>query len=207
MNVYDVHLSGVQETKLIGVVKDIQADSREAAYAIALAKDHKYGIQWTYAASVYKDVAVVKAEQRTCAVIYNTDFYQKFFRERKQFTLGELIEKMEMLDPATLIKMQFSELATDFTSHSYRGYYEQLAIYPAFRKVDSPLCVGQFVRFLKTCLNHTYDGWKGGEYSMFETTPVWVSDRGESSGAMLVGLDLNTAVTPPFVTLLTSMED
>jgi len=148
---------------------------------------------------------VVGDHQHICDLFVGHAFRQQL--KHLAFTLGELIEKMEMLDPATLIKMQFSELATDFTSHSYRGYYEQLAIYPEFRKVDSPLCVGQFVRFLKTCLNHTYDGWKGGEYTMFETAPVWVSELGESSGAMLVGLDLNTTVTTPVVTLLTSMED
>lgn len=206
MNIYDVHLTGKQVTEVTGIVHDIQAESEAAARKIAMSKDRKYCVNWKFQASQYEDVVVSKVEVRNCPVVYDTAFWQKFHHDRKQFALGELISKLEMLDPATLIKLMFSEIVTNCTSHSYRGYYEQLAIYPKFDS-GSPLCVAPFVRFLKTCLGHTYTGWKGGEYTMGETTPVWVSDQGESSGVMLVGLELNTTMNPPILTLLTSMED
>jgi len=207
MNVYDVYLDGTQESKLQGVVKDIVASSEDEARKIALAKDPKYGVSWNYRAYVYKDVLVTKIAARSAPVLYNTDFYRKFYRERKQFTLGDLIDKLEMLDPATLVKMQFSDPAVDFTSHSYRGYYDQLAIYPRFDRCGTPVCVSQLVRMLKECDGHTYSGWKGGDYTMDRGTPIWVSDLGETSNTSLVGLNLDTMVTPPVVTLLTSMED
>jgi hypothetical protein len=164
-------------------------------------------LPWRYRESAYIDVEFTKVETRNAPVLYNTEFYQKFYHEHKQFTLGELIDKLEMLDPATLVKMQFSDPAVDFSSHSYRGYYEQLAIYPKFDRSGTPVCVSQLVRMLKECDGHTYSGWKGGDYTMDRGTLIWVADLGEASNTSLVGLDLNTMVTPPVVTMLTSMED
>lgn len=67
---------------------------------------------------------------------------------------------------------------------SYRGYYEQLAIEPG-----GPARCEALADILIESLDKTFYGYKGGEFSMFDETPVWVSEHGIASGDMVVGVE------------------
>jgi hypothetical protein len=60
--------------------------------------------------------------------------------------------------------------------HSYRGYYEQLALEPVSGTTD----VQDVLRSLRRANGHTYEGWKGGSYRMGPDTPVHVAAKGST---------------------------
>jgi hypothetical protein len=56
--------------------------------------------------------------------------------------------------------------------HSYRGYYEDLAVTVA--GTGAPWNLGKLLRELRAAQGKTFTGYKGGEYVMTRVTPVWV---------------------------------
>lgn len=93
-------------------------------------------------------------------------------------TLGDLIKQLERADPAKVVPLGFGN------PHSYRGYYEQLAFEP-----KAGVTVGQMLADAKEALHTTYQGWKGGDYTMNEYTTVWLAEpgcTGEGIGPVLL---------------------
>jgi hypothetical protein len=83
-------------------------------------------------------------------------------------TLGELIKRLEKVDPKQEVKMGFSN------PHSYRGYYDELAFEP-----QEDTTVGEMLDWAKSAVGATYTGYKGGEYTMSEWTEVWLATYGQ----------------------------
>src|SRR5881398_1123650 len=102
----------------------------------------------------------------------------------EQFSLGELITELESHDPETPVRLGISE------PHSYRGYYDDLA----FETVGGST-VGAMLEVARSALNRIYFGYKGGEFTMTEGTPVWLASygcTGESLGKVMLSLMLDT---------------
>ncbi len=92
-------------------------------------------------------------------------------------TLGTLLK--------TLGNMHGHDLVEGFNNpHSYRGYYEDLAFEPAGWKMT----VCDLIAICRSAMGKTFEGYKGGEYEMDETTPVWIAEYG-SSGRKLVAIN------------------
>lgn len=89
-------------------------------------------------------------------------------------TLGELIETLEGADPDLVVPWGFTN------PHSYRGYYEQLAFSPA-----SNVTIGAMLADAKSALNATFQGWKGGDYTMHKHTDCWIAIEGQSDGELI----------------------
>lgn len=85
-------------------------------------------------------------------------------------TLGELIKYLEARDPETKMVIGFH------SPHSFRGYYEQLAFKPA-----TGLTIGNCLDAAKTALGTTYEGYKGGDFTMRESTTVCLACYGKST--------------------------
>jgi hypothetical protein len=98
-------------------------------------------------------------------------------RSNSQMTLLELIHKLETLNPSAKVR-GFG------TPHSYRGYYSDLAFDPseASEKTAHELAVE-----VRNCLGQTYEGYKGGDFYMGKTTPLWIAMYG-MCGDKLMGL-------------------
>lgn len=95
--------------------------------------------------------------------------------------LGELLEFLKDVSPTRLIK--FDNGDSPSRPHSYRGYYEQLA----FERNVVPMTVGGFLEMCQTkVLGKTFEGYKGGKYTMAAETPLWCSDYGDASGVAIV---------------------
>lgn len=113
-------------------------------------------------------------------------------RQRHLLTLGQLIAALEPLDPALPVVLDpayCSRLALDVdwsieNPHSYRGYYEDLA----FEPTPVPQTVAKVLFAAQGALGNTYEGWKGGWFTMHEQTPVWVALQGDSDQTALVGV-------------------
>ncbi len=63
---------------------------------------------------------------------------------------------------------------------SYRGSYDHLAI--CFETEHAGPSLADFLRDLEGQVGAIHEGWKGGQYTMREDTPVWVANPGTSNG-------------------------
>lgn len=87
----------------------------------------------------------------------------------EQLSLGELQEKLLEFNSFRDIRFVGTEYSPSGAS-CYRGSYDELAINYSTDEIN----VGQFSRMLNDIHSKTYTGYKGGEYKMGSTTPVWV---------------------------------
>lgn len=88
-------------------------------------------------------------------------------RSLSQMTLGRLIKKLSTYSPD-------HKIANICEPHSYRGYYIDLA----FEMDDSTSTVGEVLKMLQGCFLETFEGYKGGEFTMDKDTPIWIASWG-----------------------------
>lgn len=100
-------------------------------------------------------------------------------RSNEQMTLCELIARLEGMDGD-------SEIDKIEEPHSNRGYYSDLGLTP----VKGRMKVSEALKLVKECLGKEFYGYKGGDFTMTKTTPLWISEYG-LSGLALVGIDKN----------------
>lgn len=85
-----------------------------------------------------------------------------------QLELGELIAALEQADQEAIVPVGFTN------PHSYRGYYNELAFEPA-----ANVRVADMLAAAREALGSTYSGYKGGDYTMDQYSPTWLSHIGE----------------------------
>jgi hypothetical protein len=96
-----------------------------------------------------------------------------------QLTLGELILKLENVkDKKKKIEFDFNGNHGPTKIRSWRGSYNELAIDYG---MDDRYTLLQFIEELKGSIGKTYEGYKGGDFTMGKITPIWVAHWGESS--------------------------
>lgn len=84
--------------------------------------------------------------------------------------LGDLITRLEREDPARILPIGFDK------PHSFRGDYMDLAFEPRRN-----IAIGNMLAAARSALGTTYEGYKGGDYTMGEHTSCWIANYGESS--------------------------
>lgn len=94
--------------------------------------------------------------------------------------LGRLIEELERQKSGAWVMIDRSPIPLQpHAVDSYRGYYEQLAIACGPSREHSTK-VGDLLTILREAVGKTFTGYKGGEYRMTESTPVWLANYGET---------------------------
>lgn len=114
--------------------------------------------------------------------------------EKGIILLRELIQKLESASQQKIVEFDFG--GTPNEAHSYRGYYRDLAFSFApgveyYDNVIEPIpskTVAQFLEECKAANGKTYTGWKGGDFTIGDTTQVWASQEGMSSGLAITGI-------------------
>lgn len=87
--------------------------------------------------------------------------------------LRQLIKRLKQAHYA----MPDAILRTGFNRpHSYRGYYEQLSFEPA-----ENIRLKDMLDLAIAANGATYEGWKGGSYTMDLDTTVWIASEGCTS--------------------------
>jgi len=86
-------------------------------------------------------------------------------------TLSELIAALEAADPDVVLPLGFSR------PHSYRGDYMDLAFEPT-----TDVTVGAMLADARSALGRTFQGWKGGDYTMDAWTACWLDEEGRGDG-------------------------
>lgn len=85
-------------------------------------------------------------------------------------SLGQAIAMCEAADQDKVLPFGITH------PHSYRGFYEDVA----FERTE-PQTVREFVAVLRSALGQSYEGWKGGHYTMDEHSDAWFATEGSTS--------------------------
>ena len=100
--------------------------------------------------------------------------------------LGPLVAKLrsfkDQARPVRVAGLQWVHLTEEVDS--YRGYYEQL--YVGYTDAVSPPSCAEVANALAKAIDSRFTGYKGGEYWMDASTPVWVDRYGECCGALII---------------------
>ena len=110
-----------------------------------------------------------------------------------QLTLGELLAKLEAIAPS--LQDKSPEVIFDFCNYfptgfdSWRGSYDELALEPSeawWGYEGDPMSLDSFIKMCRETIGKEFTGYKGGEFTMGKTTPVWVASHGNSGNTALV---------------------
>lgn len=100
-------------------------------------------------------------------------------RSRYHLTIGAALKEMAALDQSMLLIAD--EGVGVSNPHSYRGYYSDLALEPS----PPQNTVGEFWSMLSEANGATFEGYKGGDFTMDENTPLWLSPYGTTGRAIM----------------------
>lgn len=112
-------------------------------------------------------------------------------RAQTQMTLGKFIAALDELPPERTIQDVGEAM-------SYRGYYSDLAFEPD----GQTRAVAEVLASARACMGQTFEGYKGGDFDMGASTPIW-SSRYSMCGPRIMGL--NIEADP--ITLILAEED
>lgn len=118
------------------------------------------------------------------------------FQNTPQITLGELIKQIEGMgvntDPDGPFEGKPKYVKFDFGTaiptklDSWRGAYDEIALGYKLTGYDDDsshmdeITAEDLLKELKAAIGKTYTGWKGGDFVMSESTPIWVANPGNS---------------------------
>jgi hypothetical protein len=105
------------------------------------------------------------------------------FNTMEQLTLGEFIKKLEEQPQDNEIQFDFAHFYPK-EIHSYRGYYDQLAI--GYKSSGNCPKVEEILQLCKDALGKYFTGYKGGDFLMMEDTPLWVANPEETGDTAIV---------------------
>lgn len=122
------------------------------------------------------------------------------FLASDQIDLGTLISKLQPIaaKQAGVIEQYQHEAKVMFDFEyffpvrfdSWRGIYSELCLnFATFEHkpgTPEPLTVSAFLEMAKGVIGKTFTGYKGGEYTIKTTTPIWVANYGNSGNTALV---------------------
>lgn len=122
---------------------------------------------------------------------------KKSFYDSDQLSIGEIIERLEacgtkwMDNQDKTVRYDFGT-AVPTSLGSWRGVYSELALgydLTGYDNNDSnyeDYTVESLLEELKSGIGNTYHGWKGGDYTMNEDTPVWVANEGNVGSTIII---------------------
>jgi hypothetical protein len=99
-----------------------------------------------------------------------------------QMNLGNLIDVLERKDPTAKVDYAFGYFSPTFFM-SWRGAYEELALgYAHWNEIgfDKRPTVAVLLNLCNSADGETYQGYKGGEFTMDRGSRLWISNNGEA---------------------------
>lgn len=98
--------------------------------------------------------------------------------------LKDIIAALEAADPTHIAEFGFG------APKSYRGYYEDVAFEP-----ERNVSVGSMLEHARSALGATFQGYKGGQYTMHEYTDCWIASYGDCHMSDKIGPTLLSYLT------------
>lgn len=90
-----------------------------------------------------------------------------------EMTLIELIDVLKTMPQDKVVRWGFDH------PHSWRGVYDELAFEPA-----ENVTIGSMLHCAREALHNTYQGYKGGDFTMGEYTEVHIAYVGSGDDLM-----------------------
>lgn len=103
-------------------------------------------------------------------------------RAKYQMTLGGLVTALEGYDPDAWVLYDMIEGRSPSSPQSYRGYYCDLSLPP---RAD-PIRVSDLLELCREAVGRTFEGYKGGDFTMHSKTPLWASPYGDANGVAIM---------------------
>lgn len=110
-------------------------------------------------------------------------------RGRYQMTLGRAIKELGALNKSS--EIVFDNGTYPGTADSYRGYYSDLSIAPTGERKT----VSDLLDTMKAALGATFMGYKGGDFTMKEDTPLWTALYGQTGPAIMEFVSIDGKIT------------
>jgi hypothetical protein len=122
------------------------------------------------------------------------------FRGNQQLSLGEFIKELESVDFKMEHNDEIKDVEFDFGTalptqlDSWRGSYDEIALGYKLSGYDNNdehfanTKADKLLEHLKSAIGKEYEGYKGGDFTMDENTPVWVANYGHSGNTGVVGV-------------------
>lgn len=113
----------------------------------------------------------------------------------QQKTLADLIAALELaasgLDAMArpdLVRIEWNLMRPGKWA-SYRGYYDQIALAFGMPNDDEieDIDIDNFLHQCWSMVGATVHGYKGGNYVVLKSTPLWVANYGDASGVAITG--------------------
>lgn len=104
-----------------------------------------------------------------------------------QLTLGKIIKLLELEKPDNECHFDFCGFYPSKLS-SWRGVYAHLAFEYKDRQQGKVPIVADVLLMCRNAIGKTFTGWKGGDFTMDESTPLWVSNSGDAHATAVVGV-------------------
>lgn len=106
---------------------------------------------------------------------------------KEQWTLGQLIDALAKESPGARVVYDFPNAIPD-QIRSYRGCYEDLAIGFCAIEDSNFARVGSLLQELRNAVGQAFNGYKGGQYTATRSAALWVSQWGNTSHTIIVGV-------------------
>jgi hypothetical protein len=119
----------------------------------------------------------------------------KDFADKPIRTLGEVILLLKMQPQENIVKIDFLRESIDLNPEgvdSYRGYYEDLSL--DYQIESTEKTVKELLVIFENAIGKTFQGYKGGDFTMNSKTLVWVAQYG-SCGRMLIDIQSKDGIT------------
>lgn len=103
--------------------------------------------------------------------------------------LGDWIEELEALPPDAVV--QFDDGTYPDHLCSWRGRYAELTL-DTFMGGDkfAPRRVSDLLANAREAVGKTFEGYKGGDFTMDQSTTVWADPYGEYRGWIIIGVEM-----------------
>lgn len=98
-------------------------------------------------------------------------------------SLGKLIDALESQEMAASVYFDFGGLVP-LRCASYRGYYDHLALSFGTGRQN----IADILTVLRAADGATFQGYKGGDYTMSRETPIWVAQPGDWTSTAIVSV-------------------
>lgn len=97
--------------------------------------------------------------------------------------IKQILEQLGSLVDNSHEELYIAGVSREFCS--YRGHYSELCVTPS---VGRKMTVCEFSNVLADQIGNTYEGYKGGEYTMTEGTELYMATYG-NLGEKIVGIE------------------
>lgn len=111
-------------------------------------------------------------------------------------TLGELIAALETLPPDAHIEYDDGSFVGSFDS--WRGAYRELTLIPEYNYSWTNY-VKNVLREARAAVGHTFQGYKGGDFTMSEETAVWADEYGIYQSRAIIGIEPPSTLSNTYI--------